>query len=82
MRIIDCDAHAEERVATDLPRGAAFRQNRLAQGLEKRGDLSDTVIEKLSVKQSPTALLHSGRIRKAFLVTKAAPNWHDERYFH
>jgi hypothetical protein len=33
--------------ATDFPHGDAFRQDQLAQGLAKRGDLSDQLIEKI-----------------------------------
>ncbi len=33
--------------ATDFPHGDAFRQDQLAQGLKKRGDLNDGVIEKI-----------------------------------
>jgi hypothetical protein len=33
--------------ATDFPHGDAFRQDQLAQGLKKRGDLSDPVIDKI-----------------------------------
>ncbi|MDH3442394.1 MAG: amidohydrolase [Deltaproteobacteria bacterium] len=33
--------------ATDFPHGDAFRQDQLAQGLKKRGDLSDKLIEKI-----------------------------------
>jgi predicted TIM-barrel fold metal-dependent hydrolase len=33
--------------ATDFPHGDAFRQDQLAQGLKKRGDLSDAVIDKI-----------------------------------
>jgi predicted TIM-barrel fold metal-dependent hydrolase len=33
--------------ATDFPHGDAFRQDQLAQGLMKRGDLSDKLIEKI-----------------------------------
>jgi len=33
--------------ATDFPHGDAFRQDQLAQGLKKRGDLSDSLIEKI-----------------------------------
>jgi hypothetical protein len=33
--------------ATDFPHGDAFRQDQLAQGLKKRGDLSDAVIDNI-----------------------------------
>jgi predicted TIM-barrel fold metal-dependent hydrolase len=33
--------------ATDFPHGDAFRQDQLAQGLKKRGDLRDAVIDKI-----------------------------------
>jgi len=33
--------------ATDFPHGDAFRQDKLAQGLVKRGDLSDKLIDKI-----------------------------------
>ena len=37
--------------ATDFPHGDAFRQNQLAQGLMRRGDLSETTI-KNSLRES------------------------------
>jgi predicted TIM-barrel fold metal-dependent hydrolase len=33
--------------ATDFPHGDAFRHDQLAQGLMRRGDLSETTIEKI-----------------------------------
>jgi predicted TIM-barrel fold metal-dependent hydrolase len=43
--------------ATDFPHGDAFRQDQLALGLEKRGDLSDPLIEKILTK-NPQRLYH------------------------
>ena len=43
--------------ATDFPHGDAFRQDQLAQGLKKRGDLSDRVIEKI-LSANPQRLYH------------------------
>lgn len=39
--------------ATDFPHGDAFRQDQLAQGLKKRGDLSDSLIEKNPLGKCP-----------------------------
>jgi uncharacterized protein len=43
--------------ATDFPHGDAFRQDQLAQGLQKRGDLSDHAIEKI-LSATPQRLYH------------------------
>lgn len=43
--------------ATDFPHGDAFRQDQLAQGLKKRGDLSDKTIEKI-LSGNPQRLYH------------------------
>ncbi|MDP9129614.1 MAG: amidohydrolase, partial [Candidatus Binatota bacterium] len=43
--------------ATDFPHGDAFRQDQLAQGLIKRGDLSSTTIEKI-LNKNPERLYH------------------------
>jgi hypothetical protein len=43
--------------ATDFPHGDAFRQDQLAQGLIKRGDLSNTTIEKI-LNKNPERLYH------------------------
>jgi len=43
--------------ATDFPHGDAFRQDQLAQGLIKRGDLSAPTIEKI-LSKNPLRLYH------------------------
>ncbi len=43
--------------ATDFPHGDAFRQDRLANGLKARGDLSDGTIEKI-LSVNPQRLFH------------------------
>jgi hypothetical protein len=43
--------------ATDFPHGDAFRQDQLAQGLMKRGDLSSETIEKI-LNKNPARLYH------------------------
>jgi len=43
--------------ATDFPHGDAFRQDQLAQGLIKRGDLSSVTIEKI-LNKNPARLYH------------------------
>ena len=43
--------------ATDFPHGDAFRQDQLAQGLIKRGDLSAPTIEKI-LSKNPARLYH------------------------
>ena len=43
--------------ATDFPHGDAFRQDQLAQGLKKRGDLSDGTIENI-LCHNPQRLYH------------------------
>jgi predicted TIM-barrel fold metal-dependent hydrolase len=43
--------------ATDFPHGDAFRQDQLAQGLIKRGDLSSETIEKI-LNKNPARLYH------------------------
>ncbi len=45
--------------ATDFPHGDAFRQDQLAQGLKKRGDLNDAVIEKI-LSSNPLRLYSIG----------------------
>lgn len=45
--------------ATDFPHGDAFRQDQLAQGLKKRGDLSAQTREKI-LSQNPRRLYHIG----------------------
>ncbi len=43
--------------ATDFPHGDAFRQDQLARGLSSRGDLSDSIIEKI-LCGNPQRLFH------------------------
>ena len=43
--------------ATDFPHGDAFRQDQLAQGLIKRGDLSSETVEKI-LNKNPARLYH------------------------
>ncbi|HZT06144.1 MAG TPA: amidohydrolase family protein [Chloroflexota bacterium] len=45
--------------ATDYPHGDAFRQDRLAEGLLRRGDLDEPTVEKI-VSHNPARLFHLG----------------------
>ena len=49
--------------ATDFPHGDAFRQDQLAQGLKKRGDLSDSLIRKYPLGKSPATVFRGGPVR-------------------
>ena len=49
--------------ATDFPHGDAFRQDQLAQGLKKRGDLSDSLIRKNPLGKSPATVFRGGPVR-------------------
>jgi hypothetical protein len=50
MQVIDCDVGKAGDdfpvTATDFPHGDAFRQDRLAQGLMRSGDISEKTLEK------------------------------------
>jgi hypothetical protein len=46
--------------ATDFPHGDAFRHDQLAQGLMRRGDLSETTIEKI-LSENPQRLYPFGK---------------------
>jgi len=52
MQFIDCDVGKAGDdflvTATDFPHGDAFRQDQLAQGLMRRGDISEKTVEKSS----------------------------------
>ena len=72
MTVIDCDALAEESVASwqylepefykfrpipDYPHGDAFRQDLLARGLKEQAGVGDVLVEKV-LSDNPGRLFH------------------------